>query len=60
MGLHTGVYQPVTINPTDGRARLPPSVLTAAKAVGDAAHGGQVILSETTFRALRYGNSVRG
>ena len=32
MGLHTGVYQPVTINPTDGRARLPQSVLTAAKA----------------------------
>ena len=36
MGIHTGVYQAITTNHSDGRARLPPPVLSAAKAVGDA------------------------
>ena len=35
MGLHTGVHQAITINGSDGRARLPPPVLAAAKAIGD-------------------------
>ena len=36
MGIHTGVHQAITTNHSDGRARLPPPVLSAAKAVGDA------------------------
>ncbi len=36
MGVYTGVHLPITVDASLGRARLPPTVLTAAKAIADA------------------------
>ncbi|GAX72747.1 hypothetical protein CEUSTIGMA_g203.t1 [Chlamydomonas eustigma] len=52
MGLHTGVFLPIIMDHSSGRARLPAPVLSAGKAVGDAAHGGQIIMSEQVYQAL--------
>uniref|UniRef100_A0A7R9VEE9 Guanylate cyclase domain-containing protein n=1 Tax=Chlamydomonas euryale TaxID=1486919 RepID=A0A7R9VEE9_9CHLO len=51
MGLHTGIHLPMARSAADGRAVLPDPVLSAAKAVSDAGHGGQIVLSETAFEA---------
>ena len=55
MGLHTGVHHAITVNRSDGRARLPPSVLSAAKAIGDA---GNELMTEdeeaSLFRLFAY------
>jgi class 3 adenylate cyclase len=54
MGLHSGLSDPtqVVINPTTRRTHYSGSFAAAAKHVCDAGHGGQILLSHSTFEQM--------
>ncbi|EFJ45840.1 hypothetical protein VOLCADRAFT_118195 [Volvox carteri f. nagariensis] len=54
MGLHTGITtaSDVTFNPTTSHMAYGGTAMKVAKAVGDAAAGGMILMSQPTFQAL--------
>ncbi|GLI67737.1 hypothetical protein VaNZ11_011988 [Volvox africanus] len=54
MGLHTGIVtaSDVTFNPTTSAMAYGGTAMKVVKAVGDAAAGGMILMSQSTFQAL--------
>jgi hypothetical protein len=54
MGLHTGITtsSDVTFNPTTSHMAYSGTAMKVARAVGDAAAGGMILMSQSTFQAL--------
>ncbi|KAG2442577.1 hypothetical protein HXX76_002662 [Chlamydomonas incerta] len=54
MGMHSGLTDPhaISINKASGRTQYTGEFLTVSKCTGDAANGGQIVLTEETYRQL--------
>ncbi|GMH38948.1 hypothetical protein BSKO_06846 [Bryopsis sp. KO-2023] len=54
IGVHTGVENAddIEVNDASGRTMYTGQSMSMAKAVSDTAHGGQVVVSESTYKAL--------